>query len=87
VERSEILAQVQAVVRDVLHRPDLVLADEMTFEEAADWDSIAQVQMIVAIESRLDIRFGLHELATLSSVAALIDAIARKLDRGTPCSP
>lgn len=87
MERSEILAHVHAVACDVLHRPDLTLADEMTFEEAADWDSIAQVQMFVAIESRLKIRFDLRELATLNSVAALIDAIARKLDRGTPCSP
>jgi acyl carrier protein len=43
-----------------------------------DWDSLAHINLVVAIEKRFRIKFALGELQSLKNVGDMLDLIARK---------
>lgn len=84
IPRSEILEQIERIVQRLLDDSTLGLREDMLFEEAGDWDSIVQTQTVVAIESHFDIVFNLEELASLTTVGALLDTVEGKIRRAEP---
>jgi acyl carrier protein len=80
---QEIREQVQDVFRDVFEDPALVLNDGMTAEDVDGWDSLAHINLIVAIEKRLGVRFATAEISRLkddgANVGSLVELVARKL--------
>lgn len=74
--------QVQDVFRDVFDDPSLVLEDEMTSDDIPGWDSIAHINLIIAIERRFAIRFATAEISRLredgANVGSLLELVALK---------
>ena len=74
--------QVQDVFRDVFDDPSLVLKDEMTSDDIVGWDSLAHINLIIAIEKRLAVRFATAEISRLrengANVGSLLELVARK---------
>jgi acyl carrier protein len=80
---KEIRQQVQEVFREVFEDPALLLNDRMTAEDVDGWDSLAHIDLIVAIEKRLGVRFATVEISRLkddgANVGSLLELVARKL--------
>jgi acyl carrier protein len=80
---EEIRQQVQEVFREVFDDPALLLNDRMTAEDVDGWDSLAHIDLIVAIEKRLGVRFATVEISRLkddgANVGNLLELVARKL--------
>ncbi|HEY4780512.1 MAG TPA: acyl carrier protein, partial [Chthoniobacterales bacterium] len=80
---EEIRQQVQEVFREVFEDPALLLNDRMTAEDVDGWDSLAHIDLIVAIEKRLGVRFATVEISRLkddgANVGNLLELVARKL--------
>lgn len=58
------------VFRDVLDRDDLVLPDDP--EEAIDgWDSLAHVELMMALEAEFDVALTNEETAEMTSIPAI----------------
>jgi acyl carrier protein len=80
---QEIRQQVQDVFREVFEDPALLLDDRMTAEDVDGWDSLAHINLIVAIEKRLGVRFATAEISRLkddgANVGSLVELVARKL--------
>ena len=74
--------QVQDVFRDVFDDPCLILKDEMTADDIIGWDSLAHINLIIAIERRLRVRFATAEISRLkengANIGSLLDLVARK---------
>ena len=74
--------QVQDVFRDVFDDPSLMLKDEMTADDIIGWDSLAHINLIIAIERRLRERFATAEISRLkengANIGSLLDLVARK---------
>jgi len=74
--------QVQDVFRDVFDDPSLMLKDEMTADDIIGWDSLAHINLIIAIERRLRVRFATAEISRLkengANIASLLDLVTRK---------
>ena len=75
--------QVQDVFRDVFEDPGLVLNDTMTAEDVDGWDSIAHINLMIAIEKRLGVRFATAEISRLkddgANVGSLLELVGRKV--------
>jgi len=75
--------QLQDVFRDVFSDPALVLNDGMTAEDIEGWDSITHINLIIAIEKRMGVKFATAEISRLkedsSSVGDLVELVAGKL--------
>lgn len=78
MDKNEILAEVQEVFRDVLDNEDIVLTPETTANDVEDWDSLSHIQLIVAIEKKLKIKFTSKEILSWSNISEMIDCIASK---------
>jgi acyl carrier protein len=70
--------RVQSVFQEVFDEEDLELTDETSARTLANWDSFAQVKLIVGLEEEFDVKFTTDEVATLSNVGELKNAIRAK---------
>ena len=78
MEKSQILAEVQTIYRDVLDNEEIVLANETTADDIEEWDSLTHIQLIVAIEKYFKIKFTSKEILSWQNVGEMIDCIAAK---------
>jgi len=79
----DILDSISKIIVDVLDEEDLVVTRDTTADDTEDWDSLAQIQIILAIEKELGIKFGLQEVQQLNqvdNVGNMVDLISQKLD-------
>lgn len=74
----QVLDQVQSVFRDVFDKPDLVVKPETNSSHIEDWDSLAHMSLVTAIERQFKIRFALGELQSLKNVGDMIQLIEKK---------
>jgi acyl carrier protein len=70
--------RVQSVFQEVFDEEDLELTDATSAKTLANWDSFAQVKLIVGLEEEFDVKFTTDEVATLSNVGELKNAIRAK---------
>jgi len=75
----EIRTRLQEVFRDVFDDDALVIFDEMTAKDIEEWDSLKQVQLIVAAEQEFKITFKTAEVVDLQNVGEFIALIQSKL--------
>ena len=76
---DNLLAELQDIFRDVFDQPDLVITRESSAATVEDWDSLAHVNLVTAIEKRYKIKFALGELQELKNVGDMIDLMKAKL--------
>jgi acyl carrier protein len=81
VDKAEILKTVNAIFIDILENKEIMLTDQTTAKDIAEWDSLTHIQLVVAIERRFGIRFTSAEIQRWKNVGELIDTIAQKSTR------
>jgi acyl carrier protein len=79
MERQEVLKQVNDIFIDVLENNDIKLNDQTTANDIEEWDSLAHIHLIVAIERKFEIRFTSKEMQSWDNIGELIDCICGKL--------
>ena len=57
----DILKKLEVIFRDIFDDEDIVLTNETTANDIEDWDSLAQINLIVAIRREFQINFDLEE--------------------------
>ena len=65
------------IFRDVFDEPDLSISPDTSTEDIKDWDSVAQVNLVLTIESVFGVRLTMEEATEINSVAGFIDAIEK----------
>ena len=72
------LAEIRAIVRDVLCDRTIELEPLTRFDDVAGWDSMDLVTVVVEVECRFGLQFELTEIDRLSTVDDLLRMIATK---------
>lgn len=75
---EEIHTQLQIIFQDIFDDSSLEITRKTSAVDIEDWDSLAQINLIVASEKNFGVRFSLSELATLNNVGDMLDLIASK---------
>jgi len=76
---EEIINRVTEIFKDVFDNETIVIFRETTADDIEEWDSLAHINLIVAIEKEFNIKFDLMELKPLQNVGDLLDVIQRKI--------
>jgi acyl carrier protein len=71
------LPRLQRIFRDVLDIPDLKIYPAVSPADLPGWDSVATVQIVLAVEQEFSIRLSTATVANIKSVADLISALPR----------
>ncbi len=76
---DDILEQLQPIFQDILDQPELVVTRESNAQNVEDWDSLAHINLVTAIEKHFKIKFAFQELQGLKNVGEMVDLIRTKL--------
>lgn len=78
MSREELFKKVQEIFRDIFDDDSLIIDDSTNSSDIDDWDSLNHINLVVAIESEIDIKFSFDDLATLKDVGAMLDLMLVK---------
>lgn len=78
MDESAMWNQLTEIFRDTLDEPDIELGRETTADDVDGWDSITNIQLLVAIEQSFQISLMTGEIAGLNNVGELADLIAAR---------
>jgi acyl carrier protein len=70
-----------AEMRETFDDPSLVVERTTTAEDVDGWDSVTNIELMVALEARFGVSFRTGEIAGMRNVGELADAVARKSGR------
>jgi acyl carrier protein len=79
MNEDAIWQRLTAVFHDVFDDDSIVIGPETTARDIEGWDSLANIELLVAIEKAFGrIKFNTGEVANLRNVGELVTAIKRK---------
>jgi len=70
--------RIQRIFREVFENDSLQVHDDLSAQTLPDWDSLAQVKLILGLEEEFGVKFTTAEVAELNSVQSLKRALAGK---------
>ncbi|WP_377194741.1 acyl carrier protein [Ruegeria meonggei] len=77
---SEVWQRLTSVFRDVFEDDEITLSPETTAEDVEDWDSLTNIQLLIAIEKAFSgLEFSTGEVANLQNVGDLVSAITKRV--------
>jgi len=78
MDNREIVSRLTPIFRDVFNDNALVVTESLTAADVPTWDSLSNINMIVAVEKAFGARFSIKDVRALKNVGELIDLIKRK---------
>jgi acyl carrier protein len=78
MEKNEIVSRLTPIFRDVFNDDSLVVSEGMTAADVATWDSLSNINMIIAVEKAFGVKFSIKDVRALKNVGELLELIKRK---------
>jgi len=79
VTEAEIYAGLTELLRDLFLRDDLVATPTLTAPDVPGWDSLKQINVIIAAEQRFGVKFSSREIESFEDVGSLARTILDRL--------
>jgi acyl carrier protein len=80
---NELAEDLQSVFREVFDDESLVLTGNMTATDIDGWDSLMNINLIIALEARFGIKFATAEISGLKAkgqnIGTLLKLVASKI--------
>ena len=78
MDNNEIVARLTPIFRDVFSDNTLVVTERLNAADVATWDSLSNINMIVAVEKAFGVKFSIKDVRSLKNVGELFELIKRK---------
>ena len=78
---SDILEKLQPIFQDIFEDDELLITAESNAATVEDWDSLAHITLIFAIEQEFEIKFALGELEAMKNVGDMVELMQKKLSK------
>jgi acyl carrier protein len=78
METNEIVSRLTPIFRDVFNDDALVVRESMTAADVPTWDSLSNINMIIAVEKAFGAKFSIKDVRNLKNVGELLELIKRK---------
>ena len=75
---SDTLAKIADVIGDLFDDHEGEVTRATSAADIEEWDSLANVQLMVMVEQQFGIRFATTEIQSFQNVGDMIDAVERK---------
>ena len=76
--REAVFERLNTIFRDNFDDDEICLTDETSAEDIEDWDSLEQINLVVAIQDAFGIKFNIDEVNAMKNVGEMADAILAK---------
>ena len=78
MDQTQMLAQLSAIMQEVLDDPNVKLTPATTADDVEGWDSMSNITFVVEVERRFGIKFNTAEVEEMRNVGDMLDIIAAK---------
>ncbi len=78
MDQTQALAQLSAIMRELLDDPNVTLTPTTTADDVEGWDSMSNITFVVEVERRFGIKFNTAEVEEMRNVGDLLEIIAAK---------
>ncbi len=78
METHEIVARLTPIFRDVFDDDALVVSEGMTAADVPTWNSLSNINMIIAVEKAFGVKFSIKDVRALKNVGELLALIKKK---------
>ena len=82
MDNAAIVKDLAPLFADILDQPDLELNSGSNASNVEGWDSLAHINIVVAVEKKYRIKCALGELQDLKNVGEMADLILKKTGGG-----
>jgi acyl carrier protein len=69
------LVEIQNIFREIFDNDTLRITMETSIDDIAEWDSIAQVKLVLTIEERFGFQFNEDEMSSIRNVGGFVNAV------------
>lgn len=76
--KNNILKNMREVFADVFDNPEIQIEFETSAKDIDEWDSLMNLQIMLAIEKNFKISFTAAEIANFANVGEICDCIIKK---------
>jgi acyl carrier protein len=76
--KSKILAQITVLFQKYFNNKKIKIKLSTSAKNIKEWDSLAQVGLIILIEKKYNIKFSVNEVNNLSNIGEMIELIYKK---------
>lgn len=80
MERSEVYEKLNEVFRTIFDDENIVVCDKTVAEDIEGWDSLEQINLVVAVEKKFGIKFSMTEMLW-DNVGEMCDTILKKITK------
>lgn len=80
MERENVFEKLTMIFQDNFDDETIKLTDDTTSADIEDWDSLEQVNLVVAIQDEFKIRFNIEEVNSMGNVGEMVDFILKKVN-------
>lgn len=78
--RENVYERLACIFRENFDDDSIELYDAMTSMEIEDWDSLEQVNLVVAIQEEFSVKFNINEVNSMANVGEMVDLILKKVE-------
>ena len=78
MEREEVFKKLNEIFEDVLDLEDVELTDASCADDYDEWDSLANIQLVIAIQKAFNVKFNSAEILTWNNVGDMVNCIISK---------
>ena len=76
--REAVFEKLNTIFRDNFDDDEIYLTDATCADDIEDWDSLEQINLVVAIQDAFGIKFNIDEVNAMKNVGEMADAILNK---------
>jgi len=80
MNREQLFDRIQNIFRDIFDDENLIIEDITNAADIDEWDSLNQINLVVAIEQEFKVKFNFQELSQLKNVGEMVDLTMQKLN-------
>jgi len=78
MSRQEILERIADIIRDIFDDDSLDITENTTAADVDEWDSLEQINILVAVERDFRQKFSVGDVEGLRNVGELVDLVQSK---------
>jgi acyl carrier protein len=79
MNEEAVWSRLSEIFRDVFDDEDILIDPKTVAEDILEWDSLSNIQLLVAIEKAFDgVKFNTGEVANLKNVGEMVDIIIQR---------
>ena len=77
---QDVLISCREIFQTIFSDPNVVVSANTSASDIADWDSLAQIRLLMMMEQNFEIQFSLDEVEDLQNLGEIIELILKKIN-------